>query len=114
MTDYQGRCHCGAVQFYVVAEIDELIVCDCSLCTKKNALMVTVRYSDLKILKGIEWLTLYQWNTGKAEHYFCSKCGIYTFNRRRMNPDFCSVNAYCLEGLDLTSLQIRKDTGRNR
>lgn len=54
MTDYQGSCHCGAVQFHVVAEIDELIACDCSLCSKKNALMVTVRYHDLEILKGRE------------------------------------------------------------
>jgi hypothetical protein len=114
MTRYQGSCHCGAVQFCIEAEINELIACDCSLCRKKNALMATVSYAALKIHRGREWLSLYQWNTGKAEHYFCSKCGIYTFNRRRMNSDLYSVNAYCLDGLDLATLPVRQVAGKNR
>ncbi|MBU6961522.1 GFA family protein [Pseudomonas sp. CVAP len=76
--------------------------------------MATVSHAALKILRGQEWLSLYQWNTGKAEHYFCSKCGIYTFNRRRMDSDLYSVYAYCLDGLDLATLPVRQVAGKNR
>ncbi|MNP34498.1 Glutathione-dependent formaldehyde-activating enzyme [compost metagenome] len=114
MKTYQGTCHCGAVEFSIEADMTELIHCDCSLCSKKNALMVTVRAEHLQVIKGQNALSLYQWNTGKAEHYFCSTCGIYTFNRRRMNPNLYSVNAWCLAGLDVASLPLRHVDGKHR
>jgi hypothetical protein len=33
----------------------------------------------------------------KAEHFFCSVCGIYTHHRRRSNPNHFSVNVACLK-----------------
>jgi hypothetical protein len=42
---------------------------------------------------------MYQFNTMKAEHYFCSVCGIYTHHRRRSNPNLFSVNVACLGGV---------------
>ncbi|MET0182379.1 MAG: hypothetical protein ABW199_05780, partial [Caulobacterales bacterium] len=44
-------------------------------------------------------LTRYTFNTGVAEHYFCSRCGIYTHHRRRSNPEEFGFNAACLEGV---------------
>ena len=35
-----------------------------------------------------------------AQHYFCSRCGIYTHHRRRSNPDQYGYNVACLEGID--------------
>jgi hypothetical protein len=35
---------------------------------------------------------------GVAQHYFCSKCGIYTHHRRRSNPNQYGVNVACLKG----------------
>ena len=54
----------------------------------------------LKVTKGVELLTLYQFNTMTAKHYFCSRCGIYTHHRRRSNPDQYGVNLACLEGVN--------------
>ena len=34
-----------------------------------------------------------------AEHYFCSKCGIYTHHRRRSKVNQFRVNAACLKGV---------------
>jgi hypothetical protein len=48
---------------------------------------------------GEEALTLYRFNTGVAQHYFCSKCGIYTHHRRRSNPNQYGVNVACLKGV---------------
>jgi hypothetical protein len=47
---------------------------------------------------GEDKLTLYQFGTRTAAHYFCSICGIYTHHRRRSNPNEIGVNLACLDG----------------
>ena len=106
-----GSCHCGAVRFRVEGVIDELTTCDCSLCTMRGALMFKVHERALTVVAGEEMLTLYQWNTRRARHYFCSRCGIYVFHRKRAAPDHFGVNVYCVEGLDPASLPVRATEG---
>ena len=106
-----GSCHCGAVRFQVEAEITELTSCDCSLCVKKNALMAKVHESALNITAGEEHLSLYRWNTGVARHYFCSRCGIYTFHRKRAAPDHFGINVFCLDGFDPSTIPVRATEG---
>lgn len=112
VTIYKGSCHCGAVTFRIKADrIDELTTCDCSLCARKNALMLKVHEDELTIVTGEELLSLYQWNTHRAKHYFCSRCGIYTFHRKRSAPDHFGVNVFCLEGFDRTGIPVRATEG---
>jgi|TARA_B100001750_G_C15444987_1_gene565704 hypothetical protein len=66
----------------------------------RGAISVSVALDGLKVTKGVELLTLYQFNTMTAKHYFCSRCGIYTHHRRRSNPDQYGVNLACLEGVN--------------
>lgn len=108
---WSGSCHCGAVRFEVNAELDELTTCDCSLCVKKNAVMAKVHESALTVLAGEDALSLYQWNTQRAKHYFCSRCGIYTFHRKRSAPDHYGVNVFCLEGFDVVNMPVRATEG---
>ncbi|HTW33251.1 MAG TPA: GFA family protein [Rhizomicrobium sp.] len=97
----QGACHCGGVRFRVkLAEgLENPRRCNCSLCRMRGAVVVTALLDDLEITAGRELLKLYRFNTMKAEHYFCSACGIYTHHRRRSNPSQLSVNVACLEGV---------------
>jgi hypothetical protein len=74
--------------------------CDCSLCQKKGAVTGTARIDDLIIVEGADTLSLYQWNTRTARHFFCSICGIYTHHRRRVAPDEFRFNLACIEGVD--------------
>ena len=111
MPSYSGSCHCGAVTFRVDAAIVELTTCDCSLCIKKNALMTKVHESEITILSGEEQLSCYQWNTNRAKHYFCSRCGIYTFHRKRAAPDHYGVNIFCLDGFDMSDVPVRATEG---
>ena len=106
-----GSCHCGAVRFRVEAVIDELTTCDCSLCTMRGALMFKVHERALTVVAGEEMLTLYQWNTRRASHYFCRRCGIYVFHRKRAAPDHFGVNVHCVEGLETASLPVRATEG---
>jgi hypothetical protein len=108
---FEGSCHCGAIQFRVDAVISELTTCDCSLCVKRNAVMARIPEHSLTVVDGGELLTLYEWNTRKAKHYFCRRCGIYVFHRKRAAPDHFGVNAYCLDGFDVTSIPVRPTQG---
>ncbi len=95
-------CHCGAV----VLELDlpDGIVnprrCDCSLCRRRGAIVASVPLAGIRIVQGAESLTLYQFNTRTAKHYFCSQCGIYTHHQRRSVPTEYGYNVACLEGVN--------------
>lgn len=110
---HTGSCHCGAVKFQIEAQITELTTCDCSLCVKRNAVMAKVPERALTITAGEDMLTLYQWNTRRAKHYFCRQCGIYVFHRKRSAPDHFGVNAFSLDGFDVASVPVRATEGAN-
>ena len=106
-----GSCHCGAVRFEIQTAFPELTTCDCSICKKKNALMVKVHEREFRLLAGEEVLTEYQFHTKTARHFFCSVCGIYPFHRKRVTPDYFGINVHCLEGADLEGVSIRRASG---
>ena len=62
--------------------------------------MASVLLKDFKIIGGEDKLTLYQFNTMTAKHFFCSICGIYTHHQRRSNPKEYGFNVACLEGVN--------------
>lgn len=111
MQTYQGSCHCGAVRFQIETDFPELTTCDCSICRRKNALMIKVHETCFSLLSGKENLTEYQFHTHTARHYFCKTCGIYPFHRKRLMPDSFGVNVYCLEDFDPAGLPVRHATG---
>jgi hypothetical protein len=110
---FTGSCHCGAVHFRIEAPIVELTTCDCSLCVKRNAVMAKIPENALTVVAGEELLTLYQWNTHRAKHYFCSRCGIYVFHRKRAAPDHFGSNVFCLENFAVASVPVRATGGAN-
>lgn len=97
-----GSCHCGAVKFEIdIGEgIGELRRCNCSLCSKKGAVMAGIKLDKLTVTHGENNLALYKWNEKIAKHYFCKTCGIYTHHQRRFVPDEFGVNVACLDDAD--------------
>ncbi|MEJ6397734.1 GFA family protein [Yoonia sp. 208BN28-4] len=98
---HKGKCHCGAVQFEttLTGGTSAPRRCNCSFCAMRGAVAFTAQLDQFTITKGDSNLTLYQFNTRTAEHYFCKTCRIYTHHRRRSNPNEYGVNAACLEGI---------------
>jgi hypothetical protein len=94
-------CHCGTVRFRVKLTDGFKTVrrCTCSYCRMRGAVTLSANAGDISFEAGQEALTLYRFNTGAAEHYFCSICGIYTHHKRRSNPNQYGINAACLEGV---------------
>ncbi|AVX04740.1 GFA family protein [Maritalea myrionectae] len=109
MKTYQGSCHCGEIQFEIDSELKSALKCDCSLCRKKNALMVGVHESQFRLISGADSLATYQWNMKIAKHHFCKICGIYTFHRRRSKPDEYGVNFFCLDNADIEPDQLQTE-----
>ena len=96
-----GACHCRSVRFRVrLADgLHSARRCTCSYCRMRGAVALTARVGDLEIIEGAAMLTLYQFNTNTAKHFFCSRCGIYTHHQRRSNPEEYGINAACLDGI---------------
>lgn len=104
---HRATCHCGAVELEL--DLPDGIVdprrCDCSICRRKGAVVASVPLSGIHVIKGAEYLTLYQFNTHTAKHYFCSRCGIYTHHQRRSNPEQYGYNVGCLEGVNPLAIE---------
>ena len=112
MPRYQGGCHCGRVRFEIAAEIGTVIDCNCSICAKKGFLHLIVDPQQVRMLSPADAVSLYQFNTKTAKHYFCPVCGISPYYIPRSHPDKIDVNVRCLEGVELESLTIVPFNGR--
>ncbi|MHA6346279.1 GFA family protein [Roseivivax sp. CAU 1761] len=111
-----ATCHCGAVELRVTLPegLASASRCDCSYCRRRGAAAVMAPKEGVEILRGAENLTLYQWNTRVAKHYFCATCGIYMYHNRRSDPSACGVNLGALEGVNPRDLEpIRWTDGVN-
>lgn len=99
---HTASCHCGAVQLQLTLPngLEELRRCDCSMCRRRGAIVASITLDNLKVVQGEDKLSLYQFNTMTAQHYFCSICGIYTHHQRRSNPKLFGFNVACLEGVN--------------
>lgn len=98
---HHGACHCGAVRFTVCLSdgLASARRCNCSYCRMRGAVAVSAERDALVVTCGRDCLTRYVFHTETAEHYFCSRCGIYTHHRRRSNPDQLGINVACLAGI---------------
>jgi hypothetical protein len=112
---YNGSCHCGAVQFEVSGPIERLLLCNCSICTKKGITHIPVTDDHFTLTAGEEHLSTYTFGSGDARHWFCSRCGIQPFGRPRNDPTRYTVNARCLDDYEslLSALPTVTFDGRN-
>ena len=110
------KCHCGAVEaeINIPEKLEKIMKCNCSICKRKGAIMSIVNNKDFKIIKGEEKLTLYEFHTKVAKHYFCSICGIYTHHNPRINPAMTGFNLGCVDDFDIFKLEnVSINDGKN-
>ena len=93
--------------------LDHVRVCDCSICSMRGALNHRVEDSQLRIVRGLDDLCLYEWHTKSAKDYCCPTCGILPFSRPRDISGIWAVNVRCLDGVELDSIPIKKVKGSN-
>lgn len=113
---HDAACHCGSVKFKVklTDAFNTIRRCTCSYCRMRGAIAVSADLADIDFVAGEDNLTLYQFNTGAAKHYFCKTCGIYTHHQRRSTPTQFGINVACLEGVspfDFTEVKVMDGVG---
>lgn len=79
---YQGSCHCGQVRFEVEGELERVIDCNCSFCSRKGALLWFVPRDKLTLLTPEENLADYRFGPATIRYRFCKVCGIHPLGRR--------------------------------
>lgn len=112
---HRGGCHCGRVRFDLDAPArPDVLDCNCSICRMTGFLHLIVPASRFRLLSGADELVEYTFNTGAARHRFCGHCGIKSFYVPRSHPDGFSVNARCLDDVDLAALNVIAFDDRDR
>jgi hypothetical protein len=111
-----GGCHCGKVRYEVTLALETVYECNCSMCSKKAALMTFVPAEQFRLLSGEDELTDYQWNKEIIHHVFCRSCGIHSFARGigSGGAPMCMINTRCLDDADLSALKMVQIDGRSR
>ncbi|HET9988883.1 MAG TPA: GFA family protein [Kofleriaceae bacterium] len=116
MAHYNGSCHCGAVSYSVELELGKVIACNCSICAKSGTLLAFVAEDKFELKTGEDALTPYTFNKHVILHNFCKTCGIKSFSRGK-KPDgtpMVAINARCLDGIDVFTLDVQQFDGKSR
>lgn len=79
----------------------------------RGAVALSARRGELEVITGHDHLATYRFNTGTAEHHFCTTCGIYTHHLRRSNPEEYGVNAACLGMSPFDFVEVPVNDGVN-
>ena len=113
MIKHTGGCHCGRVRFEVMAP-ENLVIsdCNCSICEKSGHRGLIVPKELFTLVSGKGDLKTYTFNTGVAQHHFCTHCGVKSFYQPRSHPDGISVAVGCLDPGTVKSMTLRTFHGQ--
>ena len=111
---YKGHCHCGRVSYEVTANLDNVVSCNCSLCTARGLILTFVSEAQFKLVSG-EGQTDYQFNKKHIHHLFCPVCGVESFatGKDKTGSPVYAINVRCLEGVDAGSLKPKPFDGKS-
>jgi hypothetical protein len=112
---YAGGCHCGKVRYEVTTDLARTMTCNCSICSKKGALMSFVDADKFRLLQGQEHLTDYQFRSMNIHHVFCKTCGIGSFAHGKVpttGKEMVSINVRCLDDVDPASFSPAQVDGK--
>ena len=60
----------------------------------------TIPPENFKMQGSTESLSTYQFGDKIAKHYFCNRCGVFTFVETRLNPGEIRVNLGCIDEIN--------------
>ena len=111
---YQGSCHCGQVRFEVEGELERVVDCNCSICSRKGALLWFAPRDKLTPLTAEENTRAYTFGKHTIQHRFCPKCGIHPFGEGSdpTGKRMAAINVRCLENADFAALPVDHYDGR--
>ena len=84
MKTYHGSCDCGAVKFEVTTKITKISKCNCQICTKKGIIHHLVEQNQFNLISGKDDLSLYQFGTMTAKHFFVNIAEFIRFTTQEL------------------------------
>ena len=109
---HKGGCHCGRIAFEVEGDIEQVIECNCSICSKRGYLLWFVPREQLRLATSEADLATYTFNTGRIKHHFCSNCGCAPFAVGSHKKGAAHTRERAL-GLALSVLKVTPFDGRS-
>ncbi|OLP18638.1 aldehyde-activating protein [Leptolyngbya sp. 'hensonii'] len=112
---YQGSCHCGQIRFEVEGNLEQVMECNCSHCSRKGYLLWFVDRDQLRRTTSDEKLATYTFNKHVIHHHFCSQCGCapFGYGTDPSGGAKAAVNVRCLEDIDRSTLTVIPVDGRS-
>jgi hypothetical protein len=110
---YHGSCHCGSVAFEIEGQLDAAVACNCTICSRKGALLWAVPRDRLHLLTPQDDLRTYSFHQHLFQHRFCQVCGIHPYAEAGGDEPTAFVNIRCLEGIDPTDVTVLEFDGRS-
>jgi hypothetical protein len=112
---YKGSCHCGKVAFEAEGTLSAALSCNCSICSRKGALLWALPKERVRFHVKPGDLGRYTFNRHVIAHRFCTTCGIHTHGEDAVENDAPSVyiNLRCIEGMDLDRIPLQHFDGRS-
>ena len=113
---YKLSCHCQAIKIEINPPngFNNLVRCNCSMCKRRGTIMAILDQDNFRVVQGEDKLSLYQFHTKTAKHYFCSVCGIYTHHQTRTNTSKYGINVACIDEINPEELKdVRSIDGKN-
>ena len=112
---YKGSCHCGQIAFETEGNLEKVMECNCSICSKRGSLHWFVARENFHLLTPEDNLGTYTFNKHRIKHRFCPNCGCAPYGES-ITPSGSyrvAINARCLDGVDLSSLKVGHFDGRS-
>lgn len=112
---YQGSCHCGQVRFEAEGNLEKVVQCNCSICSKRGSLHWFITRENFHLLSPEDGMGTYTFNQHTIRHHHCLKCGCALFSEgiAPSGKDMVAINARCLDGVDLSPIMVRHFDGRS-
>jgi hypothetical protein len=111
---YKGSCHCGKIAFEADGDLEQVIQCNCSICSKRGLLLWFVPRTDFRLLTSEKNYATYTFNKHKIKHHFCTNCGCAPFGEGTSpkGEKMAAINTRCLDNVDVSVLKVRNFDGR--
>jgi hypothetical protein len=114
----RGSCHCGAVKFEVTLDLKSGVSrCNCTICTKLGITGSIVKPAAFTLVSGDEAaMGMYEWGAKVGKRFFCKTCGVHVYGRghlEQLGGDYVSINANCLDDVDVNTLSTVYWDGRH-
>jgi hypothetical protein len=112
---HRGSCHCGHVAFEAEGELQKVIECNCSICSKRGTLHWFLPKEKFRLLTPEDAYATYTFNKHRIQHRFCPKCGCSPFGEgiAPAGNYMVAINARCLDGVDLSGVDKGHFDGRS-